>query len=123
MVRGLDSIRRPLCALEDPLTYLARKPVQEFAKRRVIYDHRKPCDSLYVVILGRVKVTTTANDGFETIARIVCTDGLFGEAALVGASLRPESAVALDNANLMAWTRNEIEQQIEREPRLGIALT
>src|ERR1041385_663153 len=116
--------RNPESALtyEDPLTYLPRKPVQEFAKKRIIYDQHQPSDSLYVVILGRVKITTTAEDGLETIGRIVCSEGLFGEPALIGAQGRPESAVALDNATLMSWTRSEIEQHIEREPRLGIAL-
>jgi hypothetical protein len=33
-----------------------------------------------------------------------------------------ESAMALDTASVMSWTRNEIEQQVEREPRLGIAV-
>jgi CRP-like cAMP-binding protein len=110
-------------AFEDPLTYLPRKPVQEFAKHRIIYDEQQPCDSLYVVILGRVKITTTADEGFETIGRIVNAEGLFGESALVGAPSRTESAVALDNVSVMSWTRAEIEQHIDREPRLGIALS
>ena len=118
MVRTAD----PRMPFEDPLTYLPRKPVQEFAKRRVIYDQHQPSDSLYVVILGRVKITTTAEDGFETIGRIVCSEGLFGEASLIGQPTRTESAVALDNVTLMSWSRSDIEQQIEREPRLGIAL-
>ncbi|HEY2016311.1 MAG TPA: Crp/Fnr family transcriptional regulator [Bryobacteraceae bacterium] len=117
---GIASIQM---SIEDPLTYLPRKPVREFGKRRVIYSQEQPSDSLYVVILGRVKVTSTASDGLETIGRIVCAEGLFGESALVGNSGRSESAVALDNVTIMAWTRQEIETQIEREPRLGIALS
>jgi CRP/FNR family transcriptional regulator, cyclic AMP receptor protein len=106
---------------EDPLTYLPRKSVQEFGKGRVIYSPEQPSNRLYLVVLGRVKVTTTAEDGYETIARIVCAEDLFGEAVLVGG--RPsEAAVALDTASVMSWSCPEIEQQIEREPRLGIAL-
>src|SRR5450755_1272231 len=108
---------------EDPLIYLPRKPIQEYARRRVIYDQQQPCIGLYVVMLGRVKVTNIADDGFVTVARLVCTEGLFGESALVGADAGAESAVALDDASIMCWTRNEIEQQIDREPRLGIALS
>ncbi len=108
---------------DDPLTYLPRKPLQEFAKGRVIYDHQQPNHYLYVVILGRVKVITTSDDGGQTVGRIVCPDGLFGESCLVTSNHRWESAVALDNASLMAWSRAEIEQQIEREPRLGLALS
>jgi CRP/FNR family cyclic AMP-dependent transcriptional regulator len=109
-------------AYEDPLTYLPRKAVQEFAKSRVIYDDQHPATGLYLVILGRVKIGATANDGGQTVGRIVRREGLFGESSLIGPVNRSESAVALDNVTLMAWSRNEIEQQVDREPRLGIAL-
>src|SRR5262249_8512670 len=61
--------------------------------------------------------------GCETIGRIVSAEGLFGESALIGTSNRSESAVSLDNVTAMSWTRSEVEAQIEREPRLGIALS
>jgi hypothetical protein len=51
----MNRTRESSFTCEDPLTYLPRKPVQEFAKRRVIYDPQQPSDHLYVVILGRVK--------------------------------------------------------------------
>jgi CRP/FNR family cyclic AMP-dependent transcriptional regulator len=108
---------------DDPLTYLPRKPVQEFAKRRIIYDPHQPSDSLYVVILGRVKITNIAEDGGQTIVRIASCEGLFGESALIGQEKHSESAVALDNVTLMSWTTAEIERQIDREPRLGLALS
>jgi CRP/FNR family transcriptional regulator len=94
----------------------------EFAKGRVIYSPDRPLDRLFLLVLGRVKINTTADDGYETIGRLVSPEGLFGEAVLIGG--RPsESAVALDTATVMFWTREEIEQQIEREPRLGLALS
>src|SRR5947209_6428086 len=108
---------------EDALTYLPRKPVQEFAKRRVIYDPQQPSDHIYVVILGRVKITNINDDGSQMVARIVAAEGLFGESALIGSQRRCEAAVALDNVSVMSWTVNEIEAQIEREPRLGLALS
>lgn len=108
---------------EDALTYLPRKPVVEFAKGRVIYGGCQPSENLYVVILGRVKLTSTADDGCQIIGRIVCADGMFGESSLIGALARSEAAVALDNVSLMSWTRAEIEHQIDREPRLGLALS
>ena len=108
---------------EDPLTYLPRKPVQEFGKRRVIYDPQQPSDHLYVVILGRVKLTNITDDGSQLVARIVSTEGLFGESSLIGASRHNECAVALDTVSLMSWSASEIENQIEREPRLGLALS
>jgi CRP/FNR family transcriptional regulator, cyclic AMP receptor protein len=110
---------------EDPLTYLPRKSVQEFAKGRIIYSPEHPSDKLHLVVLGRVKVSTKSEDGIETVSRIISPEGLFGEAVLVGGRSQgaPETAIALDAATLMSWTRLEIEAQIEREPRLGIALS
>ncbi|HUB34441.1 MAG TPA: Crp/Fnr family transcriptional regulator [Bryobacteraceae bacterium] len=119
----MNRVRESAFSYEDPLTYLPRKPVQEFAKRRVIYDPQQPSDHLYVVILGRVKITNTSEDGGQMVARIVSAEGLFGEAALIGGARRTECAVALDNVTLMSWTAAEIETQIEREPRLGLALS
>jgi CRP/FNR family transcriptional regulator len=119
MIRGRESS----FVAEDPLTYLPRKPVQEFAKRRVIYDAQQPSDHLYVVILGRVKITNVGDDGSQMVARIICAEGLFGEGCLIGANRRTEAAVALDNVTLMSWSTIEIENQIEREPRLGLALS
>ncbi|HJT86587.1 MAG TPA: Crp/Fnr family transcriptional regulator [Bryobacteraceae bacterium] len=103
----------------DALNYLPRRPLVEFAKGQVIYSGR--CDSLYLVAAGRVKVSSTAADGCEAIIKIVPPEGLFGAACLVGQEVR-ERAVALDKVQLMAWRRDEIEQQIEKEPKLGLAL-
>jgi len=119
----MNRVRESAFAFEDPLTYLPRKPVQEFAKRRVIYDMQQPSDHLYVVILGRVKITNVGDDGTQLVARIVSAEGLFGESALIGGRRRTEAAVALDNVTVMSWTAGEIETQIEREPRLGLALS
>jgi CRP/FNR family cyclic AMP-dependent transcriptional regulator len=107
---------------EDPLTYLPRKPLQEFAKGQTVYGPDKPSDRLYLVILGRVKISATSDDGGQTIARIVSPEGLFGEACMIGTNSGAETVVAVDNVTVMSWTRGEIEQQIEREPRLGVAL-
>jgi CRP-like cAMP-binding protein len=103
--------------------YLPRKPVQEFSKRQVIYDPQRPSDRLYVVILGRVKISRTSDDGGEVIARFASIEGFFGEPALVGARALTETAIALDDVMLMCWSAAEIEVQIERAPRLGLALS
>jgi CRP/FNR family cyclic AMP-dependent transcriptional regulator len=107
---------------ENPLTFLPHKPVQEYAKTRIIYDVQHPATGIYLAILGRVKVGTTANDGGQAVVRIVRSEGLFGESSLIGPLNHAESAMALDNVTLMSWSRDEIERQVERDPRLGIAL-
>jgi CRP-like cAMP-binding protein len=78
-------------------------------------------ESLYLVVTGRVKLSRLATDGSETSVRIVPPESLFGERALIDAD-SGDCAVSLDRVNVMAWSRSEIEHQIEKMPRLGLAL-
>ncbi len=91
-------------------------------KGTVIYGPDSPNQHLYVVIGGRVRITHASIGGGHTVGRIVRAEGLFGEAALGGWPAPSESAVAMDDVTMMSWTREEVERQIEREPRLGLAL-
>jgi CRP/FNR family cyclic AMP-dependent transcriptional regulator len=40
----------------------------------------------------------------------------------LGRTERQERATALETTTIMAWTTDEIEDQIERQPKLGLAL-
>jgi CRP/FNR family transcriptional regulator, cyclic AMP receptor protein len=108
--------------VEDALMYLPRKGVTDYSRGDVIFDEHNPSKALHLVVQGRVKVTIPVEDGGQTVVDIFNTDDFFGESALLGAERVPERAVALDNVTLMSWTRAEIEEQVERQPRLGIAL-
>jgi CRP/FNR family transcriptional regulator, cyclic AMP receptor protein len=103
----------PSREMEDALMYLPRKGVTDHRKGQVIFDEHQPSKGLHLVVQGRVKVTIPLDDG---------TDDFFGESSLLGASQYSERALALDNVTLMSWTAAEIEEQVERQPRLGIAL-
>jgi CRP-like cAMP-binding protein len=112
-------MNNPLTHPNDALNYLPRRPLVEYPRGHVVYSGSS--DALYLVAAGRVKVATVAVDGCEAIVRIVPPEGLFGEACLID-HVGNERAVALDKVQLMAWKRHEIEGQVEREPRLGLAL-
>jgi CRP/FNR family transcriptional regulator, cyclic AMP receptor protein len=107
---------------EDPLDHLTQRPVQQYAKGQVIYSATNPSSGLHLVILGRVKINSTHRGGYETLNRIVYKEGLFGESSLLPGNDLEEMAIALENATIMSWTTEEIERQIERDPRLGVAL-
>jgi CRP-like cAMP-binding protein len=109
----------PLNHLADALHYLPRKPLVEYSRSGVIYSGTS--NALYLAIVGRVKVANVGVDGSESVVRIVPPDGLFGEACLAERS-GSERAVALDTVQVMAWKRAEIEQQVEKDPGLGMAL-
>src|ERR1700730_11779462 len=108
--------------LEDALVYLPRKGVVEYRRGQVIYDEQHPSSGLYLVAQGRVKVSITIEDGSQTVTGIFCGDDFFGACALLGPTEHQERATALETTTLMSWTPEEIEEQIQRQPKLGMAL-
>jgi CRP-like cAMP-binding protein len=108
--------------MEDALMYLPRKGVTDFRKGQIIFDEQQPSRGLHLVVQGRVKVTIPLDNGCQTVVDIFTTDDFFGESSLLGENRYSERALALDNVTLMSWTNQEIEEQVERQPRLGIAL-
>jgi len=111
--------------IEDALMYLPRKSVTDYPKGQSIFDENQPSTGLHLVVQGRVKVAVPLDDGTQTVVDIFTADDFFGESSLLGAEQAApyaERAVALDAVTLMSWTQPEIEAQIEREPRLGVAL-
>jgi CRP-like cAMP-binding protein len=69
-----------------------------------------------------VKVCHLADDGRQVVVDIYQKDEFFGESAFLCASTRDEQAIAIENTKVMAWTTAEMEELVERQPRLAIAL-
>jgi CRP-like cAMP-binding protein len=78
---------------------------------------------LYLLLAGRVKVFCTAENGAQTLLRVAGAEEFLGESSLVpmDGTLR-ESAVVVDAAQAMSWTCEEVQERIEREPKLALAL-
>src|SRR4051794_38964351 len=107
----------------DALNYLPSTRILEFPRRTAIYEPTRAASRLYLVLSGRVKIFCTADSGAQTLLRVVGAEEFFGESAILpgGQDLR-ESAVALDTAQVMCWQAEEIQDRIEKEPRLALAL-
>lgn len=112
----------PSREMEDALMYLPRKGITDYRKGQIVFDEQQPSKGLHLVVQGRVKVTIPLEDGTQTLVDIFTTDDFFGESSLLGSAPHIERATALDNVTLMSWTSVEIEEQVERQPQLGVAL-
>ncbi|HUI82310.1 MAG TPA: Crp/Fnr family transcriptional regulator [Bryobacteraceae bacterium] len=119
---GNGSRQIPSRRVEDVLIYLPRKTVTDYPRGQMIFMENQPSRELYLVIKGRVKVIIPLQDGAQTLVDVFATDDFFGESALLGNLRHTERAITLDNVSVMSWATSEIEAQVEREPRLGIAL-
>ena len=105
----------------DAFAYLPPKGIFEYRRDRPIYDEQRHSAGLSLIIRGRVKLTTTMEGGAQTVIGIFRENEFFGAVSLLGGQFR-EQATALDDTAVMTWTREEVEAQIERHPRLGISL-
>ncbi|HWB85253.1 MAG TPA: Crp/Fnr family transcriptional regulator [Bryobacteraceae bacterium] len=114
--------RGPAREMEDALMYLPRKAMTDYRKGQVVFDEHQPSKGLHLVVQGRIKVSIPLEDGSQTVVDIFTVDDFFGERILLGSTWQADRAVALDNVTLMSWSAGEIEEQVERQPRLGIAL-
>jgi CRP-like cAMP-binding protein len=107
----------------DALNYLPSTRILEFPRRSAIYEPTRETSRLYLVLAGRVKLFSTAESGAQTLLRLVGAEEFFGEAALVPADhVVRETAVAIEPVQAMCWTAEEVQDRIEKEPRLGLAL-
>ena len=112
----------PQKALEDPLAFLPCSSIAEFKKGQLIYNQDQPSTSIYLVIEGKVKVSRMGDDGRQVVVDIYQPDEFFGESALLNLPHRSEQAAAFDTTRLMAWSAAEIEDMVEKRPRLAVAL-
>jgi CRP/FNR family cyclic AMP-dependent transcriptional regulator len=112
----------PHKSLEDPLAHLPCSTIVEYRKGQTIYNQDQPSTSLYLVIDGKVKVVRLADDGHQVVIDIYQPDEFFGESAFLSLPHRSEQATVLEDAKLMAWGTQEIEEIIMKRPRLAVAL-
>jgi CRP/FNR family transcriptional regulator len=112
----------PQIPLEDPLAFLPCSNVLEYGKGEVIYSYDQPHSDLYLVLTGMVKVTRVSNHGSPLLVDLYGTDDFFGEAAFVSPLQAFEQATAHQHSTLMAWKAAEIEELIQKRPRLAVAL-
>jgi CRP/FNR family transcriptional regulator, cyclic AMP receptor protein len=107
--------------LEDPLSHLPCSTILGFRKKQVIFAQGQPSTSIYLVISGKVKVCRVNERQSEALLDIYQADEFFGESALIGEP-HAETAVALEDTQVMSWTTAELERIAGERPKLAIAL-
>src|SRR5215471_75409 len=96
--------------LESPLEYLPRSRVADYEMGQVVYNQNEPPTSIYLVLGGRVKVSSLTSAGREMLLNICQIDEFFGESAFLHLPRRPDRATALEDTTLMTWNASELEE-------------
>jgi CRP/FNR family transcriptional regulator, cyclic AMP receptor protein len=95
-----------------------RKLVRARKKQRV-YAQGAPCEALFYIQKGKVRLTVVSKNGKEATIGILNPGDFFGEGALAGQPLRIGSATAMTDCELMRIEKKAMMLALHREHALS----
>ncbi|MFZ9284182.1 MAG: Crp/Fnr family transcriptional regulator [Candidatus Nanopelagicales bacterium] len=121
-----DALRGALLfsALDDEAAQALRASMTEHkaAKGAVIFAEGDPGDRLYVVMHGKVKLGSQADDGRENMFAVLGPGEMFGELSLFDPSPRQANAVALTDVTLLGLANESLQPWLTGRPEVAIGL-
>src|SRR6516162_352522 len=115
----------PLFALldDEEAAILARQvEMKKFAPRQRIYKMGMPAAQAYVMLSGRVQVSTVDEDGQEVIVDEPGEGEFFGFASMLEQTPHQTTAMALDETTCLEVSRDDIAVLLQRKPHAGMDL-
>ena len=95
--------------------------VRDYSAGEVIFEEGTPGLGMYVIVDGRVKITTDEN-GKEVVLTTLNHGDFFGEMSLIDEIERSAGAVAETQTRLVGLFRPQLQQLMTHKPRIGIAI-
>ncbi len=94
------------------------KPVL-FKSRKEIFSQGDQGDSMYILLEGKVKISTFSSTGKETVLSFFGPGDVLGEIALLDEGPRTASAYVLEETRALHLVRKDFLPFIERHPRIA----
>lgn len=88
-------------------------------KKQTVYAQGDPCDAVFYVQNGQVKLTVLSDSGKEAIVATWGEGDFFGEGCLVGQLKRIGTASAMTECTLMRVEVKEMRRTLDNERRLS----
>ena len=115
----------PLFALldDDELAVLAGQvEIRVFAPRERIYKVGDPAPQAYVLVSGKVRVSTIDEDQQEVVVDEPAERDFFGFASMLEQTPHQTNAHALEESVCLEISRDDIQALLERKPHAGMDL-
>src|SRR5205823_6191419 len=96
--------------------------LRSFEPRQRIYKMGDVSERAYVLVSGRVRVTTVDEDNQEVVIDEPAPGEFFGFASMLDRTNHQTAAVALDPATCIEVDRHDIKILLERKPHAGLDL-
>jgi CRP/FNR family cyclic AMP-dependent transcriptional regulator len=115
----------PLFALldDDELCVLAAQvELKTFVPRQRIYKAGDPGGLSYVIVTGKVRITTVDEDHQEVIVDEPQNGEFFGFASMIDTTPHQTSAIAVEATSCIEVSRDDIAILLQRKPHAGMDL-
>jgi CRP/FNR family cyclic AMP-dependent transcriptional regulator len=115
----------PLFALlddEETAVLASQVEFKTFAARERIYKIGDPGGQAYVLLSGKVRVTTVDEDHQEVVVDEPAQGELFGFASMLEQTPHQTNALALEETSCLEISRDDIFTLLERKPHAGMDL-
>ena len=126
MIRNSDVLKSvPLFALldEDETAVLASQvDIKSFRPRERIYKIGEPDSKAYVMIYGKVRVTTVDKDQQEVIVDEPAKGEFFGFASMLEKTPHQTNAISLEETSCLEVSRDDIAVLLQSKPLAGMDL-
>jgi CRP-like cAMP-binding protein len=108
---------------EDERLFLERNSVRRhYPRGTVIHAPGDPGTSVSFLLGGRVKIYSLSACGKEIIYRFCTPNSFFGIAEIFGGEVREVFAEAVEDTEVMSTDKKHIEDLIQRNPSLALAV-
>ncbi len=106
---------------DDELAVLAAQvELKKFAPRQRIYKAGDNSGQAFVLVSGKVRITTVDDDGQEIVVDEPGEGEFFGFASMLDQTPHQTSAIALEEATCVEVGREDISVLLERKPHAGM---
>jgi len=107
---------------DETAVLAAQVELKQFATRERIYKKGDPGGQAYVMLSGKVRVTTVDEDGQEVVVDEPAEGEFFGFASMLEQSPHHTNAIALEETSCLEVSRDDIAVLLERKPHAGMDL-
>jgi uncharacterized membrane protein len=107
---------------EETAVLASQVELKRFAPRQRIYKIGDPGGKAYILVSGKVRVTTIDEDHQEVVVDEPATGEFFGFASMLDQSIHQSGALALEESDCIEVDRNDITVLLQRKPLAGMDL-
>lgn len=91
---------------------------RQLAKGELLFGQGDESSELYVVMDGRIAISTRSSDGRESMVAVLENGGLFGEMGLFDGGPRSAEARALSDTTLIEISFDDVRAAVQEQPEV-----